>query len=179
MSASRECSFDGCKNAVRTASSGLCTGHYYQRRQGQSLRPLTEHRPARRRDEFGRKQCRRCDRWLPEDEYHTNAEASDGLTRECKQCAADRARLRDLSITGDGYRSLLDRQGGACAVCRMPDPSGRALAVDHDHACCPDKGKSCGKCIRGLLCGPCNMSIGHMGDDPSRLRAAATYLEAA
>ncbi|WP_408995898.1 endonuclease domain-containing protein [Streptomyces scabiei] len=97
----------------------------------------------------------------------------------CKQCTADAARLRYLSVSRDKYRAMLAAQGGVCAVCKGPDPSGRALAVDHDHRCCPERGKSCGKCIRGLLCGPCNMSIGHMGDNADRLRAAAAYLDAA
>jgi hypothetical protein len=30
--------------------------------------------------------------------------------------------------------------------------------VDHDHACCQKKNRSCGKCIRGLLCHTCNIA---------------------
>jgi hypothetical protein len=47
--------------------------------------------------------------------------------------------------------------------------------VDHDHACCPGA-KSCGKCVRSLLCASCNKGIAMFADEPQRLDAAAAYL---
>jgi hypothetical protein len=47
--------------------------------------------------------------------------------------------------------------------------------TDHDRSCCPGTG-SCGKCVRGLLCNPCNLMIGHAHDEQERLRAAIQYL---
>ena len=52
----------------------------------------------------------------------------------------------------------------------------RHLDIDHDHRCCGGD-KICGKCVRGLLCSACNLSIGKMQDDPNLLRKAADYLE--
>jgi hypothetical protein len=49
------------------------------------------------------------------------------------------------------------------------------LAVDHDHNCCPSK-KTCGKCIRGLLCMDCNRGLGYFRDDTARLDRAISYL---
>jgi hypothetical protein len=35
------------------------------------------------------------------------------------------------------------------------------LAVDHDHSCCPGA-RSCGSCIRALLCYNCNRFMGRV-----------------
>lgn len=75
----------------------------------------------------------------------------------------------------DDARQMLARQGGRCAVCRTPIEFGRNLNVDHDHGCCP-VGRSCGKCIRGLLCRTCNTGLGKFKDDPAMLMAAHDYL---
>ena len=60
-----------------------------------------------------------------------------------------------------------------CGLCRRTD---QRLDIDHDHRCCPGQ-RSCGKCVRGFLCRPCNVGLGMFGDDPMRLRAAASYIE--
>jgi hypothetical protein len=69
--------------------------------------------------------------------------------------------LRKYGLTARGYKQILDAQGGVCAICERP-PEGRRLAIDHDHDCCPggNNKKNCGKCIRGLLCTPCNTNLG-------------------
>ncbi|MEU0663871.1 endonuclease VII domain-containing protein [Streptomyces lavendulocolor] len=68
-------------------------------------------------------------------------------------------------------------RGGTCAICGRPDGEGRALSVDHDHGCCPEGDRTCGKCVRGLVCGACNHGLGKFRDSPELLRAAAAYLE--
>lgn len=79
-------------------------------------------------------------------------------------------------MTLEEFETLFARQGGLCAACSGALTSGRGTNVDHDHDCCP--GRSCGKCVRGLLCRACNHTLGHSKDDPARLRACAAYLEA-
>lgn len=93
-----------------------------------------------------------------------------------------RALRFQYKMTLETYETMLAEQGGVCAICRMPEV-GRTkgglvhdLAVDHDHACCPEKGMSCGKCIRGLICGNCNKGLGAFQDNPDFMRAAIAYL---
>ena len=77
-------------------------------------------------------------------------------------------------MTVADYDRMMVAQGGVCAICRRPETarhngSVKRLAVDHCHA----SGR-----VRGLLCFNCNYAVGHMGEDPLRLRAAASYIEA-
>lgn len=70
---------------------------------------------------------------------------------------------RDFQLTDDQYWAIYTAQGGRCALCQVATGKTRALAVDHDHACCP-RVPTCGRCTRGLLCGPCNQWLGRMRD---------------
>lgn len=87
-------------------------------------------------------------------------------------------RLRDrcaaFGITVETYQSMHAAQGGACALCEVPEvKTGRQLLIDHDHACCPGE-KSCGACVRSLLCSPCNVLVGYA--ESPRLASAFAYL---
>lgn len=65
---------------------------------------------------------------------------------------------------------MLFDQRGRCAGCGSTDNGDRrfdTFAVDHDH----QTGK-----VRGLLCSPCNLALGHVNDSPDRLMALAAYL---
>lgn len=81
-----------------------------------------------------------------------------------KKLHARRVRARRYGLTLEQLDALLDAQGDQCAVCG----STGKLHIDHCHGT---------GAIRGLLCGGCNSSAGHAGDDPARLRAIADYLE--
>lgn len=78
-------------------------------------------------------------------------------------------------ITLDEYNILHEGQGGLCAVCYKPETraiKGKTipLAVDHCHIT---------NRFRGLLCGACNVALGMLEENPDRMRALATYIEAA
>lgn len=92
-----------------------------------------------------------------------------------KQGDRRRALMDRYGITLEEYTTLLEGQGGKCATCPTV-PQKRSLAVDHDHNCCPGK-KTCGKCIRGLLCQNCNTALGLLKDDRNRLVEMINYLD--
>ena len=71
------------------------------------------------------------------------------------------------------YEAKLEEQRGGCAICQAPEPPGRWLCVDHDHSCCQGE-KSCGKCVRGLLCHRCNICLAPL-DDPAWMKVALQY----
>ncbi|WP_423817399.1 endonuclease VII domain-containing protein [Saccharomonospora viridis] len=106
--------------------------------------------------------------------------ATHHKARKAKQReAAWERRLWDTyHITPEQYWAIYEAQGRACFGCRRAKGTGRKrLSVDHDHSCCPGP-VSCGKCVRGLLCGPCNRDVlGHLRDEAEALRRLADYVE--
>jgi len=81
--------------------------------------------------------------------------------------------LRKYGLSLDRYDALLLSQDGACAICRKLAKD--FLQVDHDHQCCQGQ-RSCGRCIRGLLCRTCNTAIGLFHDDRQIIQRVLSYL---
>jgi hypothetical protein len=82
-------------------------------------------------------------------------------------------RLTRYGLTQEGFDRLLEVQGYACGMCHEPFAENQAIFIDHDHACCPREKRSCGTCIRGLLCLSCNTALGHI---ERKYELARTYL---
>ena len=110
-----------------------------------------------------------------------------GLTRWCRVCAnkyrnewalgdrtdnmeVSRARefareMKKYGTTVEWYRARLIEQSGICAICNhLSHHHGtlQRLQVDHNHKCCDLRTKSCGKCLRGLLCADCNINLSYL-----------------
>lgn len=85
----------------------------------------------------------------------------------CLLCRQAYMRLRLYGLTREEYKELLDRQNNACAICEETFTA--EPRVDHAH--------STGR-VRGLLCHGCNVGIGLLRDDITRILRAVTYLGA-
>lgn len=115
----------------------------------------------------GKLECFDCSELLSVSFFYTAEKNKTGYQSCCKQCMSDRVLLDRMGITRAQYYEMLAAQGGVCAICkqdeivrkRKSNNEVRYFAVDHDHACCPGR-KSCGECLRGLLCYQCNVSLG-------------------
>lgn len=84
-----------------------------------------------------------------------------------------------FKLTTEEHEKIFDDQGRKCAGCgslESGEPTGY-WHTDHDHACCPGRRRTCGKCIRGILCRSCNLTLGNAKDSVTRLRSLANYLE--
>lgn len=85
--------------------------------------------------------------------------------------------LRTYRISLSEFEDMVEQQSGCCAICNgPPNGKGNRLHVDHDKKCCPGS-KSCGKCVRGLLCHKCNTAIGLLEEDSVRMESAIQYIE--
>lgn len=137
------------------------------------------------------RRCPKCDALRPVSEF------SGPTAPYCKEHMAQRERdnraanpdpnrsrregLARYGLTFEEFDARLAEQGGKCAICGSTEPGGvsegpRGWHVDHDHACCNTRKRSCGKCFRGILCAYCNTGIGNLRDDPEIILAALQYV---
>jgi hypothetical protein len=146
-------------------------------------KPVSEFYLDRRGNPVAR--CKTCTcanirlRYATDPEYKMRRKASGLKKRKRLTGAGLRAQRlpRQYGITSAEFDAMLVIQGGGCAICGTTEPGGRGqFHVDHDHKCCSGA-RSCGKCIRGLLCGTCNVGIGMLGDDVEKVARALEYLK--
>ena len=188
----RPCSVDGCEEQV--AAREWCQKHYRNWRKYGT--PVLPPKPEKVWLPCSREGCTKlaarkngmCDRHYRESIADSKPRCrADGCSKpvrirgaSCERHGGWSLQLeRTYGITAEQWDALFEAQGGLCAICRRPpgvDKRLQRLVVDHDHACCPGK-RSCGKCVRGLLCSWCNRMLGMALDEPDRLRAAIKYLE--
>jgi len=83
-------------------------------------------------------------------------------------------RITSYGLTLEQFNQLLEAQDNACGMCHTPFEDGQLIHVDHDHNCCPEKNRSCDKCVRGLHCHGCNIALGHI---ERRYALARVYLD--
>lgn len=146
------------------------------------------------------RRCSKCGETKPDTEWYPASLASGGYCKRCSNAYAVEHRrasgrvakpsrsteqnkeymrlyriTKVYGLTVEEYETLLIRQGGVCAICQGISPNGQALHIDHDHSCC-GSGRSCGKCVRGLLCANCNKALGLLRDSPTLLNKASAYL---
>lgn len=82
--------------------------------------------------------------------------------------------LHFYKLTKIDYLNLLVAQNFSCGVCKRKD---KRLVVDHDHFCCSEN-KSCGKCVRGLVCYDCNIFLGRIETISNIYQKSLKYLAA-
>lgn len=143
----RPCSVPNCQRIHR--SGGFCASHDEQAKRG--VTPVSDFTPFPDRGEPCR--VRGCDRPV--------------YSREA--CRTHYGVCNSFSLTVEQLQRIYDNP---CEICG--DKEG-GIHVDHDHSCCPGA-RSCGKCVRGGLCGGCNMALGAFRDSPEILRKAADYV---
>ncbi len=133
------------------------------------------------------KWCNKCESWLPLEEFGVNKRRPSGRADYCKSCIdtnyhegvsfSDYYRQRQYNLSPEQHKTLLDRQGRQCAICDQPflvyeDRRGHQFQTS-----CVDRNHKTGF-VRGLLCRRCNMMLGHLNEDVTKLEKAIQYLKA-
>jgi hypothetical protein len=117
--------------------------------------------------------CKTCNREYQKLHYQNNKQVYRNKARayEAENGGNLGKRLRLYHLSESAYLEMLQKHSGMCWICKTRP----ATVIDHDHSCCFSEG-SCGKCVRGLLCGGCNSGLGLLGDTELSLRNALEYL---
>jgi hypothetical protein len=179
-----KCTIGDCPDLQQNATYPWCAKHLARfRRHGDPL--ITKTPRARTSTDGTMRECCRCEEWKPLADFYPDSGTGRGKRSACKACiqadarakyredpvrpAANRRRhvLRQFGISLEVYEAILETQGGGCAICGERCPTGRVLAVDHDHIT---------GVVRGLLCAPCNLSLPR-AEIPGWLDAARAYLD--
>lgn len=120
------------------------------------------------------KWCSGCRQVLPLETFGNDAQTASGKCAYCKPCIAKRGeryahlkphyrRRARYGISKEEFGAMVESQKGECLICRRK----KKLVVDHDH-----KTGS----IRGLLCGGCNVMLGHFRDSAVLIQRVINYL---
>lgn len=133
----------------------------------------------RKYNEEGKVHCRHCGGYFDESQMKQSKQGMYKGLSYCVDCAPLLSHIRNVrkyGITLEQYHQMLEDQNYSCKICGLKESTYRKrLSIDHDHACCPGV-KSCGKCIRGLLCHQCNAGLGSAKDDVKILQKMIEYL---
>jgi hypothetical protein len=122
------------------------------------------------------RQCRTCEKLFPAEVFNRKSKYPDSYCDECRDIRQYNALLKRMGLTREKYEKMLSDQNNLCFICKRPEKGDRRLSIDHDHSCCPS-GRSCGGCVRGLICLKCNTALGACNDDPQILLSMISYLQ--
>lgn len=116
-----------------------------------------------------------CKKLKPEEEFY---KSNNRIRLQCKFCLKMKQTAVKFGLTYEQLLAMYEEQEYRCKICREFCDRYEGLAVDHDHQCCPtiERSRSCGKCVRGLLCARCNHGLGNFRDNPELLKEAILYL---
>lgn len=120
------------------------------------------------------KKCTGCGKVARLHDFSKARKGALGRASRCRECCQWDHFFKLYRLTRFDYEALLASQGGACAICQGL-PGDKKLCVDHDHSCCPGP-RTCGGCVRGLLCVRCNVGLGKL-EDYDWSHRATSYLK--
>lgn len=112
--------------------------------------------------------CKRCHTDYVIDYYNKNPEKKK--LKNAMNSGND-ANWKRHHIPQEKYLEMLSKYDNKCYACK----NRLATNIDHDHDCCPGN-RSCGKCVRGILCHNCNTALGLMKDSKEDLKKLIEYL---
>jgi hypothetical protein len=145
--------------------------------------PISCYYPHKKSKDGFNWECKDCRRIYKQKYRLENPQNYKKYTRKIKPTREETQKRKlqtRYNISVAQFNFLKEKQNNLCAICSgyqitRKNTDYRELCIDHDHSCCPS-GKSCGECVRGLLCDKCNRGIGNFNDDVELLKKTIQYL---
>lgn len=190
-----ECAIVGCNRLIR--ARGLCRGHYVRAAKGVPLADMTPIIPRIKsvcsitgcdRPHNARGLCvSHYNRWINGKDLESPIRACAKRRFRCEvtgcpephECHGfcKRHSMLNVNYSLDAETMARFDAKRVCDVCAREFRRPGDRQIDHDHSCCPGR-KSCGKCVRGLLCFMCNSGLGRFGDSRELMLLGVAYLSA-
>jgi len=132
------------------------------------------------------KNCGKCKKIKPEDDFYDCASTVDGKEGQCKKCrckgsqkayrkrggktySSNRHLKQRYGLTLRDYELKLAKQDYRCAICnKHSDEFVQRMHVDHCH--------STGK-VRDILCVNCNQALGHVQENLTIAKNLMDYIK--
>lgn len=143
------CKVPGCGKPFK--AKGFCNGHYSRHKEGKPTDTILEEYLPRTHETCIVEICEKKPIAKNLCRKHLRWDRTYGIR--------DIERLNEFSLR-------------VCEICASPDD----LHIDHDHTCCKGPYTTCGKCVRGVLCGRCNRALGLLRENPDLLLKGVDYL---
>lgn len=138
------------------------------------------------------KTCNKCGETKDLDLFAKGSKYVGGRRNTCKKChsnymtqyykdnpekihfsrTAPKQNWRRHRISEEYFNSMINLFDGKCHSCKINN----ATNIDHDHSCC-ETNRSCGKCVRGVLCHHCNSALGLLKDDRNKILNLLKYVD--
>lgn len=140
------------------------------------IKPLEAFSKVNKTADKRRSRCKPCCITHTKEWRKLNPRKTIERTMEWQQRNKDKVRVKSqayllkkkFNLTVEEYNLKLSQQGEVCAICKCKCKSGRNLAVDHNHK----TGEN-----RGLLCGNCNIALGHLQENTELLISMIKYIQ--
>lgn len=166
------CTVNDCY--VEHYAKGKCRRHYYRARRGVSEEDGRKH-GSFKWNQYGERWCNYHQEYHDPSDFGQNIEIADGLKGDCREANRWKGVRHRYGITELQFKEKYDAQNGLCAICLVNE----ATHIDHDHKCCPghnDQRRTCGECVRDLLCRQCNVKL-HSLENEGWFQMATKYVE--
>ena len=154
-------------------AKGFCKRHYYQNKRGKLGTSIKK--GEYRYNLVGDRWCNYHQDYHDPEDFGSNIDNSDGLKGDCREACKWRGILWRYGITEKQFKQKLKDQNGLCPICLVNE----ATHIDHNHNCCPTtygNRRTCGKCVRDILCLQCNTTLGRL-ESEGWMDKAVDYIE--